>query len=190
MKAYPSKTILLTVLLQANFAAVAEQSYLPAEYQPSTTYTDTDANPASGDAQAPVSVEQPVVPTTAVADKQPRSETDGPDADSTKPSAEPEPVTALSEQPKPSDTGSAPYLLLLLAAAAFGFFKFSRSGQDSSTAGTAHSLPTTTTGVERYIAMQGYEKTGVEKYLARQPDRSPVTGVSKYLAKQAVKSNR
>lgn len=189
MKATPSKTILLTVLLQANFAALAEQSYLPAEYQPNTIYTETDISVAFGETEPAVIAAQ--VPTPATAGKQSHSGQDEPAADPIKPIANPEPETAaIAEQPKPSDTGTAPYLMLLLAAAALGFFRFSRSGQHSSTAGTAHSLPATTTGVERYIAMQGYEKTGVEKYLARQPDRLPVTGVSKYLAKQTIKSNR
>ncbi|AEG02664.1 hypothetical protein [Methylomonas methanica] len=193
MKTTPSKTILLTVLLQANFAALAEQSYLPAEYQPNTIYTETDTKPASGDTEPSVIVEQQqaAVPTSAAASKQPVPGKHEPVADPIKAVAAPKPDTAaIGKQTTPADTSTAPYLLLLLAAAALGFFRFSRSGQHRSSAGAAHSLPATTTGVERYIAMQGNEKTGVEKYLARQPERSPITGVSKYLAKQAIKSNR
>lgn len=190
MKATPSKTILLTVLLQANFAALAEQSYLPAEYQPNTIYTETDISVASGETEPAVIAAQ--VPTPATAGKQSHSGQDEPAADPIQPIANPEPETAaIAEQPKPSDTGTAPYLMLLLAAAALGFFRFRTPGPNSAkTAACAAHSSSAATGVERYIEKQRNEKTGVEKYLARQPDRLPVTGVSRYLAKQAIKSNR
>lgn len=193
MKAYPSKTILLTVLLQANFAALAEQSYLPAEYQPKTIYTETDTNPASGDTEPAVIVEQQqvAVPTPAAAGKQPVPGKREPDAEPIKSTADPEPETAFAEQATPADTSTTPYLMLLLAAAALGFFRFRTPGPNSAkTAACTTQSSAAATGVERYIAMQGNEKTGVEKYLARQPEWSPATGVSKYLAKQAIKRNR
>ncbi|MCQ8104384.1 hypothetical protein NP590_09745 [Methylomonas sp. SURF-2] len=189
MTTHQATIIILITLLQTHVAAFAEeQAYQPAEYQPQTVYAESEASAIPSEA-APKSIAEPpaAIPeaVSATADAlETNSSTPEPPADEISKATD-NAEFAGAENPPPSDSNLALFLMAALVGAAAWFGRQKTSRQNSADAVTGET-GATATGVERYLArQQANRKTGVEKYLARQTDSMPATGVSKYLAKRA-----
>lgn len=194
MKTHQAKIIILITLLQAHFAALAEeQAYQPAEYQPKISYAEPEAStlPARSVPETATATEQPAPMPEVVSTAAATLEASGPTPKNSvggEAKAADSAELAVAENPPPSDSNLALFLMAVLAGAAVWFMRQKTSRQNSADVVSGATLGTASasTGVERYLArQQASEKTGVEKYLARQTDSMPATGVSKYLAKRA-----
>ncbi|MCQ8128170.1 hypothetical protein [Methylomonas rivi] len=192
MKTHQAKIIILITLLQAHFAALAEeQAYQPAEYQPKISYAEPEASTPPARAVPETATEQPAPMSEVVSTAAATLEASGPTPKNSvggEAKAADSAELAVAENPPPSDSNLALFLMAVLAGAAVWFMRQKTSRQHSADVVSGATLGTASasTGVERYLArQQASEKTGVEKYLARQTDSMPATGVSKYLAKRA-----
>lgn len=200
----------MSALLLTSTLAIAESDYPAADYQPKVLYTDPDYK---GSAAAPVEKSAAAAKPTPVevveADPnfpathfQPKVVFSDPNYkhDSTAPvaasssskatssasssSAASSSVAAPASESGSSNTG----LFGLIALAAIGFFVYSKNSgaKAGSASGSAYADSNEATGVEKYLARAGINKTGVAKYIEKQ-GTTTTTGVARYMAKQVVK---
>ena len=200
---------LMSALLLTSTLAIAESDYPAADYQPKVLYSDPEykgsAAPAEKNAAAakpaPVEVEaDPNFPATNFQPKVLYSDSNY-KHDSTAPSAgssgSKAAVSSSSdvgtasavEEASASESGSSSTGLLgLLVLAAIGFFVYNKnSGSKAvSASGSTYADSNESTGVEKYLARAGINKTGVAKYIEKQ-GATNTTGVARYMAKQVIK---
>ena len=181
------------MMLLANIAAFADDTYAPADYHPKVDYS------APATAEPRVAAE-PVIASEAVsATPASASETPAPAVKEDHPlpskAAEPKSSKAAPAQGtasaanQGSSASSLSDVLLLGALAAAGFFGFRKKHPAKQAMPDAESDAPGRTGVERYLEKLNPQKTGVDKYLERQTKIAPTTGVARYIAKQAVRDN-